>query len=299
MIDESSILTVGSRLLPSAAFKTFLSNSIRMDGRGLKDHRIITVRPGFINQSSDIIYGSSQVQIGGTVVMCGINLMAGTPSVFKPSSGDIVCDVSLNTFCSLKYDQKTKHEDAVLIENMIKAIVVNGQLIDLTELCIQKDKLAFRLCISLSCLSNEGNIIEAMIIATIEALKNLKLPQAVLTQTDELIITKGDYLVDILRSLTIAESIVPIVAGIYDNSIIIDPTFDEEEELQSIIITVIALNDSSKANTNNSYKKNDANFGELKYFSQSLKGSSSGISSELLLAAVKICSEVATLSKMK
>lgn len=67
--------------------KVFVQNRIRLDGREFTSHRNVSVTKSYIKAKN--VYGSSFVKIGETVVVCGINLLVGVPSIDAPSHGDI------------------------------------------------------------------------------------------------------------------------------------------------------------------------------------------------------------------
>ena len=67
--------------------RVFIKNKIRLDGRSFDDYRHFQCKANTI--TSPGVIGSSHVQMGSTVVFCGINLMIGVPSVQHASSGDI------------------------------------------------------------------------------------------------------------------------------------------------------------------------------------------------------------------
>ncbi len=66
--------------------RAFLKNNVRLDGRNFDESRTVRISSNTIE--SDGVIGSSQVQLGETVVLCGINVMIGNPSVVAPESGD-------------------------------------------------------------------------------------------------------------------------------------------------------------------------------------------------------------------
>jgi exosome complex RNA-binding protein Rrp42 (RNase PH superfamily) len=67
--------------------KAFVKNEVRFDGRRLMSHRGFQSKQGVL--SSPNVCGSSRVQLGGTSVICGINVMVGNPSISAPDKGDI------------------------------------------------------------------------------------------------------------------------------------------------------------------------------------------------------------------
>ena len=69
--------------------RVFLQNKVRLDGRTLEERRQIYVKQSYLDSPSTGIFGSSHVKIGGTVVICALNVMVGVPSVHTPSAGDV------------------------------------------------------------------------------------------------------------------------------------------------------------------------------------------------------------------
>ncbi len=72
---------------PVEYFRSFCNNNVRPDGRQFSDYRQFSARTNTVKATN--VYGSSQVQIGKTIVTCGINLMIGSPSMTEPGKGDI------------------------------------------------------------------------------------------------------------------------------------------------------------------------------------------------------------------
>lgn len=71
-----------------ALLSAFTKNRVRVDGRGFDDSKRVVCKLSPVSGAPNLI-GSSQVQVGGTIVVCGITLMIGTPSTTRPASGDI------------------------------------------------------------------------------------------------------------------------------------------------------------------------------------------------------------------
>ena len=120
--------------------RSYLSQGIREDGRGLLDQRPLSVNSGLLN--NDVCFGSSFVSLGSTVVSCGITVLVGKPSTNYPEHGDVgeshhfcvdrhffdnpsflsVFDVSLWPLASPKYDQRSKPDAAYVLEDRLNVI---------------------------------------------------------------------------------------------------------------------------------------------------------------------------------
>jgi exosome complex component RRP45 len=118
--------------------RSFLKNSVRVDGRGLDQSRPIKVA-GDVLQGQYVV-ASSQVQLGGSSVMCAISIMIGMPSVFKPNQGDTSCVVSMNQLSlgnpNLPNKEGVKPTIATDIEHAITSLFNLGNVFDLTQLCL-------------------------------------------------------------------------------------------------------------------------------------------------------------------
>jgi exosome complex RNA-binding protein Rrp42 (RNase PH superfamily) len=67
--------------------RVYTKNGIRLDGRGFNEHRSLQCKQTFLTSTQGVI-GSSNVQLGSTIVVCGITLMVGVPAVASPNCGD-------------------------------------------------------------------------------------------------------------------------------------------------------------------------------------------------------------------
>lgn len=152
MIDPA----VGQLLDQAGYYREFTKNGIRTDGRGFSDHRHIAVGSDDSRTSSN--YGSSSVNAGKTKVSCSITVLIGTPSQQHPESGDVgmnlsryslslvahtydfrpsksscstdhqlICDldfdVSLWPHCNIRFDQRSKPDEAFLLEQLLSDLI--------------------------------------------------------------------------------------------------------------------------------------------------------------------------------
>jgi len=109
------------QLDPIGHYRSFIKNGVRIDGRNFSSLRRISVGTGNFTTSSTC--GSSKVEIGETKVACSISVLVGTPSQQYPDSGDIDFDVSLWPLCNLKYDQRSKPDEAYILEQLLNDLI--------------------------------------------------------------------------------------------------------------------------------------------------------------------------------
>lgn len=97
--DILSAIPLYEKFDDSDYYKSFYKNNIRPDGRKFNEYRRLSVRSGVITANN--VYGSAQVQLDKTIVMCGINIMVGSPSMADPDKGDLGMS-SITLLCWLK-----------------------------------------------------------------------------------------------------------------------------------------------------------------------------------------------------
>ena len=221
-------------------YEKYINNNIRPSGRDMHNIRPITMKKGVFNSnnnssnSNSKCCGSSYIELGNTKVSCGIKILIGTPSIYKPTCGDTEIDISLWQICSPKYDQKSKSDIALVLESQLQSLVMDTNMIDLEQLCIQEGKAAFRLRISIVLLSDAGNLFDAMVLSLVSALNDVKLPN---TMIDE---NSGDVSVsdEFITPLKLSKIPIAITIGIFNDKIITD--LDEKEEaLMHGYITIV------------------------------------------------------------
>lgn len=155
--------------------EVFLSNECRPDGREFEQIRHVEISP---DTPSSSCYGSATVKWGKTVISCSVNVQIGIPSVDCPSHGSIVFDVALWPICSSKYDvpHNRKSSEALNIESVLEKLYSDSSAFDMNQLCIEKGKSAYALTVQAVCLSNDGGLIESIMLATSVALSRTVLP---------------------------------------------------------------------------------------------------------------------------
>lgn len=177
------------RLLdPRRHMGAYLEQGLRYDGRSLSEARKVHVDEARSSDYSGNCIGAATVHIqstsgkGGTSCMCHITLQVGKPSLNSPGEGDVIFDVSLGFDHEQQQQQLHKRpDDAVDIETLLYNIFVPGAgvdpLVPLQQLCLVPGQSAYRLCVSLVFLSQDGNLQDCAIYAVWHALKRARLPR--------------------------------------------------------------------------------------------------------------------------
>ena len=178
--------------------------------------------------------GSSKCSIGNTIISSGVNILVGSPSFNLPKSGELEFNVSFGPICSSKYDWG-KSDEASVIEMLLGQIYSNSNVIDVEQLCIELGKYAFKLEINLVCICNDGNVLDACILAATAALRSIKIP-AIQIVDNKLVVNKNLPTSELkLRCLPI-----PITIGIFNNIFLLDPSCEEESYIDGKYTAVVS-----------------------------------------------------------
>jgi len=216
-----------------------LKEDVRPDGRSLLEFRKTILNVGSISTAE----GSALVKLGNTTVICGVKAEYAVPSQEKPNQGYIVPNVELPPLCSSRFRPGPPGEQAQVLSQFVADIISDCQPVNLEDLCIVEGKLSWVLYADIMCLSYDGNITDACLIAAVAALQNTRLHAVTIdeeTQTPE---PSEEREIPVnLRQHPVAATF-----GIFDDSVLFaDPT-DEEENLVTGVVTVVVTDDDKIA----------------------------------------------------
>ncbi|XP_045763583.1 exosome complex component RRP43-like [Maniola jurtina] len=215
---------------PVKFFNDYISRDVRPDGRKFDEQRDILLNINAIKTAD----ASAVVKCGNTTVICGIKLELAKPKAEEPDIGFLVSNVELLPLCSPKFLPGPPSDYAQVISNLVSDIVTNSKCVDLKDLCIISDKLAWVVYCDLVCLDYDGSVVDACIIAIMTSLKTLSLPSVTFDiETEE---TKVDTSVRLplqIHGLPVATSFA-VYQQMPRSIVLADPSAYEEEMCGSI-----------------------------------------------------------------
>lgn len=216
---------------PLEYYKEFLKENIRPDGRGLNEFRKTFLNIDSINTAD----GSALIRLGETMVVCGIKSELAEPTLEDPNKGYFIPNVDLPPLCSSEYLPGPPSDKSQVLSQQVLEYFSNSQLLNLDELCVQTKKLCWVLYADIVCISHDGNLLDAILIALLAALINTKLPvMKVNDETGEIVASDKDTF-----TLNIVNKAVSTSLALFNESILlVDPTH-EEEDLSNGVITVV------------------------------------------------------------
>ncbi|XP_008546920.1 exosome complex component RRP43 [Microplitis demolitor] len=222
-------------LYPMKFLRDYLTQEIRPDGREFLNYRPVNVNVSSITKAD----ASAIYKIGNTKVVCGIKAELAEPKSETPDCGYLIPNVGLTPLCSSKYRPGPPSENAQTATKIIDDILNHSQAIDLRELCICKNKLAWVLYCDLECIDCDGSLIDACIGALMAALSTLTLPEINYNPEAKTTVVHPSN----RHQLTLKCLLSSNTFAIYDDELILaDPT--EEEEALSLSRITIVINEN-------------------------------------------------------
>ncbi|XP_059060186.1 exosome complex component RRP43-like [Achroia grisella] len=210
---------------PQKYFNDYVSRNIRPDGRQFNEQRNIKLN---LN-SLDTADASSVVKCGNTTIVCGIKLELATPKAEEPNQGFIVTNVELPALCSTKNKPGPPSDHAQVTNYLVSDIINNSKSVDLKDLCIVPDKLAWVLYCDIVCLDNDGSLVDACIIAMMASLKTLTLPTVTYdSETAEISVDENNRTPLKVHGIPVATSFVVYKTSDSDK-LLMDPSAYEED----------------------------------------------------------------------
>ncbi|VVD06064.1 exosome complex component RRP43-like [Leptidea sinapis] len=157
---------------PNKYFEDYISCGERPDERGFSDHRSLLLSVHSIKTAE----ASAVLKCGNTAAVCGISLELATPKAEEPDNGFLVINVEMTPLCSSKFRPGPPSDQAQVISTAVNDVITNSKCIDLKDLCIVSDKLAWVVYCDVACIDNDGSVIDACIVTLMASLKTLTLP---------------------------------------------------------------------------------------------------------------------------
>ncbi|QLH75369.1 MAG: exosome complex protein Rrp42 [Methanomassiliicoccales archaeon] len=189
-----------------------LSKGKRVDGRAWDEFRPITIETNYVESAE----GSARVHLGNTDVLVGVKMLIGTPFEDTPNKGVLSTNAELIPMASPSFEAGPPDENSIELARVVDRGIRESQMIDLEKLCIEPGKEVWMNFVDIYVLDYDGNLFDACFLGAVAALKTAKVPAKANG--------KGEDFMMPLRSLPVSCTAVQI-----ENSILFDPTLDEEK----------------------------------------------------------------------
>ncbi len=188
-----------------------LRKGARMDGRGPLDIREISVETGVI----DTAEGSARVRYGDTEVLAGVKMAIGTPFPDTPDKGVLTTSMELIPMAHPDFESGPPGGDAIELARVVDRGIRESGMVDVGKLCISPGEEVWMCFLDIYAINYDGNLFDAAALALVAALKTATVPASNFD--------KGEDFPLPITCLPVTVTVAKI-----ENTLIVDPTFDEE-----------------------------------------------------------------------
>lgn len=189
-----------------------LEKGKRVDGRAWDEYRPISIETNVIDSAE----GSARVKIGNTDVLVGVKMTVGEPFADTPDKGVLSTNAELIPLASPTFESGPPDENSIELARVTDRGIRESQMVDLEKLCIEKGKEVWIMFTDVYVLDYDGNLFDAAFLGAMAALGTTIVPAKANDKGE-------DYPLPV-RHVPISVTAVQI-----ENSILVDPTLDEEK----------------------------------------------------------------------
>ena len=206
--------------LTGERIKEYLSEGKRFDGRNPEEFREIIIETG-VSKNAE---GSARVKLGKTEVIVGVKMAVSTPYDDSPNKGNLMVTAELLPLSSPRFENGPPKFPAIELGRVIDRGIRESKFIEFEKLCIKEGEKVWTVFVDIYSINDDGNLLDAAGLGAIIALKNAKIPKYDKKEEKVLFgeLTK--------ESIPLAKDI-PLSLTVHKvgNSLIVDPTRDEED----------------------------------------------------------------------
>ncbi|MEM1539595.1 MAG: exosome complex protein Rrp42 [Candidatus Bathyarchaeia archaeon] len=200
----------------------------RLDGRGLKEYRPITVEQGMIEKAE----GSARVLLGKTEVMVGVKIETGQPFPDTPNEGVLTVNAELVPLASPTFEPGPPDENSIELARIVDRGIRESKAIDLEKLCIEPGRKVFVIFVDIYVLNHDGNLIDASALAALAALLNTKMFNYEVEDGEVKI--KPGY-----AQLPVRRHPIAVTFAKINDKLVVDPWLEEEQVMDARITVTI------------------------------------------------------------
>jgi len=210
---------------------TLLRKGERIDGRGLHEYRKIEIETNVISKAE----GSALVKIGDTKVIAGVKTEIGKPFPDTPDMGVQIVNAELIPIASPFFEPGPPGEDDIELSRVIDRGLRSSEAIKLNELAPIPGEKVWIIYIDIYPLDHYGNLVDASGLAAVSALLTTKIKNWKVEDGDVV-------LLDEEKPLPIGEVPVFVTVGKIGDTLIVDPSYEEELILDAKITLAVTSN---------------------------------------------------------
>ncbi len=207
--------------------KEYLQVGKRFDNRRLDEFRELIIEKD-VSKNAE---GSVRVKLGKTEVIVGVKMDVGTPYADSADKGNLMVTAEFLPLSSSRFELGPPKFPAIELGRVIDRGIRESKIIDLEKLCIKEGEKVWTVFIDIYSINDDGNLLDAAGIGALAALKIAKVPKY---DEEKDKVLYGESGTDLpLNNI----NPIPITIHKIGNSLIVDPT-REEEDISEARITI-------------------------------------------------------------
>ena len=208
--------------------KSLVEKGKRIDGRKLDEFRKIIVETNISKNAA----GSARCRIGETEVIVGVKFDIGEPYPDSPDEGTIIVTAELIPVANPDFELGPPGSKATELARIVDRGIRESKCIDFKKLCIKEREKVWNIFIDIYPMNDDGNLIDASVLASLKALSDAKFPKI----TDD----RVDHETKTNAGLKLNK--IPITTTLYkiSGNIIVDANNKEEEVIDTRLSVSVA-----------------------------------------------------------
>ena len=209
-----------------------LKRKIRSDGRALSRRRT----PKIVQRVLDEADGSAMAEMGGTKVLVGIRLEVTYPRQDTPNEGEMDLKVHIGPSCSPKFKPGPAPEESFLLTRFLETTLDNARAVDMSQLCIEKNRSCWIMKVNVHCLSYDGNLRDVALLALTSALVDVEIPAHETDEENRVVFVSGPAVPLQVSHLPASFTFAHFSES---DTLIFDPTTEEEDAMDTSVSVVL------------------------------------------------------------
>jgi exosome complex component RRP42 len=189
-----------------------IADGKRVDGRSWDQFREISIETNVVETAE----GSARIRIGNTEVIVGVKMSVGEPFADTPNKGVLSTNAELIPMASPNFESGPPDENSIELARVVDRGIRESQMIELDKLCIEPGKKVWINFVDIYVLDFDGNLFDACSLGAVAAINSAVVPAAANNLGE-------DYPMPV-TCLPVSVTAVQI-----ENSILVDPSLDEEK----------------------------------------------------------------------
>ncbi|RLM69580.1 exosome complex component RRP43 [Panicum miliaceum] len=233
-------------LFPLAFLERHLGESVRPDARRLSEARPTTVALGAVSSA----HGSALVRLGDTAMLASVKLEVMSPPAESSDDGSIAVEFHMPPICSPLVRPGRPADVAPVISKALEDVLMSSGMLNLKDLCLISGKASWLAYLDIYCLNADGSLFDAALISAVAAFTHLEIPLVSVGDDGRVFTvggnegkTKFELVNREKRKLTLGDIPFSLTCALHKDSILADPTSEEESIIETYVTVVVDSSD--------------------------------------------------------